>query len=99
MGEFIRYFMYKYNVCDYKWYGCIINALCMPTLYFSSIDRLDGDVQCETVAIRVLCESRDSCGNLMFDAIKVHIFIDTLCTLLYLLFSTYFIASEKNPLL
>ena len=36
------------------------------------------DVQCDAVAIRELCESRDSCDDLMFDRSELHIFIVTL---------------------
>ena len=43
--------------------------------------RLDEDVQCDAVAIRELCESRDSCDDLMFDRSELHIFIETLCTI------------------
>ena len=45
------------------------------------LSRLDEDVQCDAIAIRELCESRDSCYDLMFDRGELHIFIETLCTL------------------
>ena len=35
----------------------------------------------DAIAIRELCESRDSCDNLMFDCGELHIFIETLCTI------------------
>ena len=41
----------------------------------------DEDVQCDAADIRELCESRDSCDDLMFDHSELHIFIETLCTL------------------
>ena len=76
---YIRYFMYKYKIYDYEWYDSI-------NVIFKKIDRyvlsrLDEDVQCDAIAIRELCESRDSCDDLMFDHSELHIFIETLCTL------------------
>ena len=41
---------------------------------------LDEDVQCDAIAIRELCESRDSCDDLMFDCSELHILVETLCT-------------------
>ena len=38
---------------------------------------LDEDMQ----LMRELCESRDSCDDLMFDRSELHIFIETLCTI------------------
>ena len=37
-------------------------------------------MQCDAVAIRELCESRDTCDDLMFHRSELHIFIETLCT-------------------
>ena len=79
LGENIRYFMYKYKIYDYEWYGSI-------NVIFKKIDsyvlsRLDEDVRCDAIAIRELCESRDSCDDLMFDRGELHIFIETLCTI------------------
>ena len=37
-------------------------------------------LQCDAVAIRWLCESRDTCDDLMFHRSELHIFIETLCT-------------------
>ena len=45
------------------------------------LSRLDEDVQCDAIASRELCESRDSCDDLMFDHSELHIFIETLCPL------------------
>ena len=71
--------MYKYKIYDYEWYGSI-------NVIFKKIDsyvlsRLDEDVRCDAIAIRELCESRDSCDDLMFDRGELHIFIETLCTI------------------
>ena len=73
LGENIRYFMYKYKIYDYEWYESI-------NVIFKKIDsyvlsRLDEDVQCDAIAIRELCESSDSCDDLMFDRSELHIFI------------------------
>ena len=77
LGENIRYFTYKYKIYNYEWYDSI-------NVIFKKIDRyvlsrLDEDVQCDAIAIRELCESRDSCDDLMFDHSELHIFIETLC--------------------
>ena len=75
----IRYFMYKYKIYDYEWYDSM-------NVIFKKIDRyvlsrLDEDVQCDAIAIRELCESRDSCDDLMFDHSELQIVIETLCPL------------------
>ena len=49
--------MYKYKIYDYKWYEFI-------SVIFKNIDsyvlsRLNEGVQCDAIAIRELCESRD----------------------------------------
>ena len=75
-GENIRYFMYKYKIHDYKWYESINVIFKKIDSYVSS--RLDEDVRCDAIAIRELCESRDSCDDLMFDHSDLHIFIETL---------------------
>ena len=71
--------MYKYKIYDYEWYEYI-------NVIFKKIDsyvlsRLDENVWCDAVAIRELCESRDSCDDLMFDRGELHIFIEALCTM------------------
>ena len=43
------------------------------------LSRLDEDVLCDAVTITELCESRDSCDDLMLDGSQLHIFIETLC--------------------
>ena len=48
LGENIRYFMYKYKIYDYEWYGSI-------NVIFKKIDsyvlsRLDEDVRCDAIA-------------------------------------------------
>ena len=79
LGENIRYFMYKYKIYDYEWYDSINVIFKKIDLYLLS--RLDECVQYDAIAIRELCESRDSCDDLMFDHSELHIFIETLCTL------------------
>ena len=79
LGKNIRYFMYKYKIYDYEWYDSI-NVI-FKKIYRYVLSRLDEDVQCDAVAIRELCESRDSCDDLMFDHSELHIFIGTLYTL------------------
>ena len=79
LGENIHHFMYKYKIYDYEWYESI-------NVIFKKIDRyvlsrLDEDVRCVAIAFRELCESRDTCDNLMFDRGELHIFIETLCTI------------------
>ena len=65
----------------------ITNGMNLSGSYLTKIDRyvlsrLDEDVQCDAIAIRELCESRDSCDDLMFDHSELHIFIETLCTII-----------------
>ena len=79
LGENIRYFIYKYKIYDYEWYDSINVIFKKSDRYVLS--RFDEDVQCDAVAIRELCEARDSCDDLMFDHSELHIFIETLCTL------------------
>ena len=79
LGENFRYFMYKYKIYDYEWYDT--NNVIFKKIDRYVLSRLDEDVQCDAIAIRELCESRDSCDNLMFDHSELHIFIETLCTL------------------
>ena len=79
LGENIHYFMYQYKIYDYERYGSI-------NVIFKKIERyvlshLEEDVQCDAASIRELCESLDSCDDLMFDHSEQHIFIETLCTL------------------
>ena len=74
LGENIRYLCINMRSTRYS-----IN------LIFKKIDRfvlsrLDEDVQCDAVATIELCESRDSCDDLMFDHSELRIFIETLCT-------------------
>ena len=62
-----------YKIYDYEWYE-FINVI------FKKIDRCDlsrlhEDVQCDAVAIRELCESRDSCNDLMFDHSELHMYL------------------------
>ena len=78
LGENIRYFMYKYKIYDYQWYDSINVILKKIDRYVLS--RLDEDVRCDAIAIRELCESRDSCDDLMLDHSELHFFIETLCT-------------------
>ena len=37
-------------------------------------------MQCDAIAIRELCESRDSCDDLMFERSELHIFTESLYT-------------------
>ena len=68
--------MYNYKIYDYEWYESI-------NVIFKKIDsyvlsRLDEDVQRDAIAIREVCESRDSSDDLMFDRSELHIFIEAL---------------------
>ena len=53
--ENIHSFMYKYKIYDYEWYGPINGIFKNINNYVLSC--LDEDVQCDTIAIRELCES------------------------------------------
>ena len=52
--------MYKYKIQEYDWYESI-NIICKKIdIYFYA------KVQCDAAVIRELCESRDSCSDLLF---------------------------------
>ena len=65
--------MYKYIIYDYEWYESI-NVI-YKTIDSYVLSCLDEDVQCDAAAIRELCESRDSCDDLILDRSELHIFI------------------------
>ena len=71
--------MYKYKIYDYEWYESINGKIIKIDSYVLSL--LDEDVQCDTITIGELCESRDSCDDMMFDRSELHIFIESLCTI------------------
>ena len=71
--------MYKYKIYDYEWYESITVIFKKINSYVLS--RLDEDVQCDAVAIRELCESRDSYDDLMFDRGELQFFLETLYTI------------------
>ena len=81
LGENIRYFMYKCKIYDYEWYESV-NVIFQKMIVIIILSCFDEDAQCDAVAIRKLCESRDSCDDLMFDRSELHIFSETLCTIL-----------------
>ena len=63
IGENLRYFMYKYLIQEYDWYESI-------NIIYKKIDsymlsHFNAKVQCDAAVIRELCESRDSCSDLL----------------------------------
>ena len=77
IGENLRYFMYKYMIQEYDWYEPI-------TIIYKKIDsymlsHFNAKVQCDAAVIRELCESRDSCGDLLFSRKELEVFIEMLC--------------------
>ena len=64
IGENLRYFMYKYMIQEYDWYESI-------NIIYKTIKK----VQCDAAVIRELCESRDSCSDLLFSRKELEVFI------------------------
>ena len=77
IGENMRYFMYKYMIQEYDWYESI-------NIIYKKIDsymlsHFNAQVQCDAAVIRELCESRDSCSDLVFSRKEQKDFIEMLC--------------------
>ena len=77
IGENLRYFMYKYMIQEYDWYESI-------NIIYKKIDsymlsHFNAKVQCDAAVIRELCESRDSCSDLLFSRKELKVFIEMLC--------------------
>ena len=75
--ENLRYFMYKYMIQEYDWYESI-------NIIYKKIDNYmlshyNAKVQCDAAVIRELCESRDSCSDLLFSRKELEVFIEMLC--------------------
>ena len=81
LRENIRYFMYKCKIYDYEWYESV-NVIFQKMIVIIILFCFDEDAQSDAVANVKLCESRDSCDDLMSDRSELHIFIETLCTIL-----------------
>ena len=72
--------MFKYGIYEYEWYLpiCII---CNTIIQVNKlVEDFNIDNQSDAVAIRDLCESRDSCDDGIFDRAELNMFIDMLCT-------------------
>ena len=74
----LRYLMFKYGIYEYEWYLpiCIIYNRVNKFV----VEDFNIDNQSDAVAIRDLCESRDSCDDGIFDRAELNLFIDMLCT-------------------
>ena len=74
IGENIRYFMYKYKVQEYDWYESINIIYKKIDSYLKS--RFNAKVQFDAAVIRELCDSRDSCSDLIFIRKELEVFIE-----------------------
>ena len=77
IGENLKYFMYKYMIQEYDWYESI-------NIIYKKIDsymlsHFLAKVQCDAAVIRELCESQDSCSDLLFSRKELEVFIEMLC--------------------
>ena len=57
--------------------SCIFNILTIQGVYILS--HFNAKVQCDAAVIRELCESRDSCSDLLFSRKELEVFIEMLC--------------------
>ena len=65
LGENFRYLMSKYGICEHEWYLPISTIFNKINKFV--VENFNINNQCDAVAIRELCESRDSCDDGIFD--------------------------------
>ena len=69
LGENVRYFMYKYNLTLDDW---------KVDMYVNN--HADRAVECVAIAVRELCDMRDSDDTQVFSGSELKFMIDMLCT-------------------
>ena len=62
---------------EYDWYESI--NIIHKKIDSYMLSHFNAKVQCDAAVIRELCESRDSCSNLLFSRKKLEVFIEMLC--------------------
>ena len=81
LGENVRYFMYKYNLTLDDWNQNINNIYKKVDMYVNNhADHADRAVECVAIAIRELCDMRDSDDTQVFSDSELKFMIDMLCT-------------------
>ena len=78
LGENVRYFMYKYNLTLDDWNQNINNISKKVDMYVNN--HADRAVECVAIAIRELCDMRDSDDAQVFSDSELKFMIDMLCT-------------------
>ena len=78
LGENVRYFMYKYNLTLDDWNQNINNIYKKVDMYVNN--HADRAVECVAIAIRELCDMRDSDDTQVFGDSELKFMIDMLCT-------------------
>ena len=78
LGENVRYFMYKYNLTLDDWNQNINNIYKKVDMYVNN--HADRAVECVAIAIRELCDMRDSDDTQVFSDSELKFMIDMLCT-------------------
>ena len=79
LGENVRYFMYKYNLTLDDWNQNINNIYKKVDMYVNN--HVDRAVECVAIAIRELCDMRDSDDTRVFSGCELKFLIDMLCTM------------------
>ena len=79
LGENVRYFMYKYNLTLDDWNQNINNIYKKVDMYVNK--HADRAVECVAIAIRELCDMRDSDDTRVFSGCELKFMIDMLCTM------------------
>ena len=78
IGENIRYFMYKYKITVDEWDQPLKVLYDKIDKYICQFKKLD--IECTAMAVRELCESRDSYDTQIFGRAELNTVIYTLCT-------------------
>ena len=79
LGENVRYFMYKYNFTLDDWNQNINNIYKKVDMCVNN--HADRAVECVAIAIRELCDMRDSDDTRVFSGSELKFMIDMLCTM------------------
>ena len=77
IGENMRYSMYKYKIQEYDWYKSINIIYKKMDSYM--VSHFNAKVQFDAAVIIELCDSRDSCSDLIFSRKELEVSIEVLC--------------------
>ena len=79
LGKNVRYFMYKYNLTLDDWNQNINNIYKKVDMHVNN--HADRAVECVAIAIRELCDMRDSDDTRVFSGCELKFMIDMLCAM------------------